>query len=84
VSQKFLESTWYADIIFMLNNLQDPPEYSKTKARFLKLKTVKFCIVNELLYWKDPGGILLRFLIEEEEKKTIREFHKGDCGGHHY
>jgi hypothetical protein len=26
----------------------------------------------------------LSCLIEEEAEKTIREFHKGDCGGHHY
>jgi hypothetical protein len=84
MSQKFLDSMWYADIIFVLNNLQAPPEYSKTKSRFLKLKAAKFCIVNELLYWKDSRGILLSCLIEEEEKNTIREFHKGDCGGHHY
>ena len=46
VSQKFLDSTWHADIIFVLNNLPAPPKYSKTKARFLKLKAAKFCIVN--------------------------------------
>lgn len=84
ISQKFIDSAWYADIIFVLKNLQAPPEFSKTKARFLKLKVAKFCIVNELIYWKDPGGILLSCLIEEEENKTIKEFHKGDCGGHHY
>jgi hypothetical protein len=59
ISQKFLDSTWYADIIFMLKNLQAPLEFSKTKARFLKLKAAIFCIVNQSLYWKDPGGILL-------------------------
>jgi hypothetical protein len=84
ISQKFLDSTWYVDIIFVLKNLHDLPEFSKTKAKFLKLKASKFCIVNELLYWKDSGGILLSCLIEEEEDKAIREFHKGDCGGHHY
>jgi hypothetical protein len=68
----------------MLKYLQDPPEYKKTKARFLKLKAEKFCILNGLLYWKDQGGILLSCLIEEEAERTIREFHKGDCGGHHY
>jgi hypothetical protein len=26
----------------------------------------------------------LSFLLEEEVEKTIKEFHKGDCGGHHY
>jgi hypothetical protein len=57
---------------------------SKTKARFLKLKEAKFCIKNQSLYWKDPGGILLSCLLEEEAKRTISEFHKGDCGVHHY
>jgi hypothetical protein len=84
VSQKFLESPWYVDIIYVLKNLQAPPELSKTKARFLKLKATKFCILDGSLYWKDPGGIFLYFLLEDEVKQTIKEFHKGDCGGHHY
>jgi hypothetical protein len=46
VSQKFLESPWYVDIIYVLRNLQAPPELSKTKARFLKLKATKFCILD--------------------------------------
>jgi hypothetical protein len=36
------------------------------------------------LYWKDPGGILLNCLLEDELKKAIKEFHKGNYGGHHY
>jgi hypothetical protein len=84
ISQKFLDSPWYAYIIYVLRNLQAPLELSKMKARFLKLKETKFCIVNQSLYWKDPRGILLSCLLEEEAKNTIREFHKGDCGGHHY
>lgn len=66
ISQKFFDSTWYADIIFVLKILQDPSEFSKTKARFLKLKAVNFCIVNESLHWKYARGILLSCLIEEE------------------
>ena len=46
VSQKFLETPWYAKIIYVLKNLQAPPELSKTKAMFLKLKAAKFFIVN--------------------------------------
>jgi hypothetical protein len=84
VSQKFLDSLWYADIIYVLRNLQAPPELSKTKARFLKLKATKFCILNQSLYWKDPRGILLSCLLEREVEKNIKEFHKGDCRGHHY
>ena len=57
---------------------------NKSKARFVKLKATKFCILNGYLYWKDPCVILLKCLLEYEARKNIKEFHKGDCGGHHY
>ena len=56
----------------------------KTRARCVKFKAVKYCILNGCLYWKDLGGILLNCLLEEEEKQMIKYFHEGDCGGHHY
>jgi hypothetical protein len=34
VSQKFLDSPWYDGIIYVLRNLQAPPQLRKTKARF--------------------------------------------------
>jgi hypothetical protein len=68
----------------MLRNLKAPPVLRKTKARFLKLKEANFCILDYSLYWKDPGGILLNCLLEEPTERAIKEFHKGDCGGHHY
>jgi hypothetical protein len=54
----FLNSPWYADLIFVLHNLQAPPGLNKTKAKFLKLKALKFCILEGNLFWKDPRGIL--------------------------
>ena len=35
------------------------------------------------MYWKDPLGFLLSFLIESETEGVINEFHEGVCGGHH-
>ena len=67
-----------------MQNLQVPLEINKTKDIFLKLKAVKFCVINNKLYWKDPGGLLINFLVENEEKRIMSKFHKGDCGGHHY
>jgi hypothetical protein len=68
VSQEFIDSSWYADIIYVLKNLQAPPSVSKTKARLLKLKAVKFCIMDNSLYWKDPGRMLLSCLLENDAK----------------
>ena len=63
----------------MLQNLQDPPELNKEQARDVNLKVVKFLILNDYLYWKDPGGVLLNCLLENEAKAKIQEFHKEDC-----
>jgi ribonuclease HI len=82
VKEVFLNSPWYADLIFVLQNLQAPPGLTKTKARFLKLKALKFCILEGNLYWKDPAGILLNCLLQDEADKVLQEFHAGECGGH--
>ena len=47
----------------------------------MKLKATKFCILNNALYWKDPGGVLLNCLVEEEAKQVMEDFNKGYCGG---
>lgn len=78
----FALSPWYSDIIYVLKNLSPPPGMTRNKARTLKLKAAKFCILNSALYWKDPGGILLNRLVEEEAKKSMEDFHGGECGGH--
>lgn len=84
VHPDFLASSWYKDIVHVLQNLQAPPELSKTWARSVKLKFAKFCILDRYLYWEYPGGMLLNCLLEEEAKQKIKEFHSGDCGGHLY
>ena len=71
----FLASSWYKDLIYVLQKLQDLPGLSKTKAIFIKLKDEKNCIINEYLYWKDPRGVLLNCLLEKEAKKKIQDFH---------
>ena len=84
ISQAFIESPWYADIIYVLQNLQAPPELSRTKSRFLKMKSLKFCIIDNGMFWKNHEGILLSCLLKEEPNKVLQEFHAGDCGGYIY
>jgi hypothetical protein len=67
--------------MFVLN-LQAPPGLTKTRAIFIKLKVLKFCILEGNRYWKYPGGILLNFLLKDEDDKVLQYFHAGDCGGH--
>ena len=81
--EDFVASPWYSDIVYVLRNLQAPEGLSKSRARSIKLKAAKFCIINQYLYWKDPRGVLLNYLLENEAQQTAKEFHKEDCGGHH-
>ena len=60
----YLASSSYADIIYVLKNLQVAPELSNSKARSVKIKSSKYCILDGYLYWRDPGGILLNCLLE--------------------
>ena len=56
----------------------------RTRARFLKQKASRFCVLEGKLYWKEPGGVLLNCVDEQEEKRLIEEFHTEECRGHHY
>ena len=78
---KFLESDWYQDIIHYLQHLQCPDCMDRSQARSLRLKAMKYCILDGQLYWKDPGGILLTCITEEKTGEVIEEFHRGICGG---
>jgi hypothetical protein len=84
INSKLAECSWYKDVIYFLQNLQPPVGLEKAKVRSLKLKEVKYCIVDQMLYWKDPSGILLRCLDLEEAKQIMIEFHGSLCGGHHF
>jgi hypothetical protein len=78
------ECTWYKDIIFFLLELQPPDGMGKSKARALKLKEIKYFLIDQVLYWKDPLGVLLRFLDPQEAQRIMFDFHDSLCGGHHF
>ena len=50
ISEDFLASPWYRDIIYALKNIQAPSELTGTKARSVKLKSSRYCIINGFLY----------------------------------
>lgn len=68
----FLDSPWYTVIIFVLLNLQAPPGLSRTKGGFLKMKSMKYCIIDNALFWKDNGGILLNCLLKDEADTVMQ------------
>eukprot|EP00253_Pinus_taeda_P029852 PITA_29852 len=75
---------WYCTIAQFLLKLEVPPSLSSRQARTVKLRATKYCIHENLLYWRDPSGILLRFLDKEQSMEVMYQFHSSICGGHHY
>jgi len=80
ISQAFSYLPWYADVIYVLQNLQAPPRLSRTKIRFLKKKALRFCILDSTHFWKNHEGILLNCLLKDEADKALQEFDAGDYG----
>eukprot|EP00253_Pinus_taeda_P022972 PITA_22972 len=75
---------WYSSIVHFLLKLEVPLGLSLSQARTIKLRSAKFCINKNLLYWRDPSGILLRYLDKEQSVEIMHHFHSSICGGHHH
>ena len=60
-----------------------PLDFDRKKFRSLKLKGQNYCIFNQTLFWKNPGGVLLRCIDEDEVVMVPKNLHSGSCEGHH-
>jgi hypothetical protein len=56
----------------------------KNKGRELKLKSIKYCLDDKILYWKDPLGVLLISLDPQEVQRSMSDFHESLCGGNQF
>jgi hypothetical protein len=56
----------------------------KNKVRALKMKAIIYCLIDHILYWKDPLEVLLRCLDPQQAQKAMNDFHDSLCGGHHF
>ena len=81
---EYAESVWYANIVHFLLYLQCPVHLDKKAARSLKLNATKYCLIDQQLLQKDPGGVLLRCLDKPQIEEVISKSHEGACGGHKY
>ena len=64
--------------------LQCPPHLTKSEYRSLKLRAMKCVLIDKVLYWKYPGGMLLKCLDRPKVDAITAELHGGECGGHGY
>ena len=64
INEAFLDSPRYSDIIFVLTNLQAPPELSRTKARFLKIKAMRFCNLDNVIFLERTKWDIIKLFTE--------------------
>jgi hypothetical protein len=64
--------------------LWPPDSLQRNKARAIKLKAVRYCLIDQVLYWKDPLGVILKCMSPQEDEMIVAEFHSSLCGGHHF
>ena len=81
---RYCDSSRYKEIVYFLLYLQCAPELNRNRCRSLKLRAMKYVLIDQVLYWKDPGGILLKCLEKSEVDAVVAELHSGVCGGHKY
>ena len=82
---KYLDYSWYGKIVYFLLYLQCPPNMNKSEYRSLKLKSLKYVLIVQILYWKDHTGVLLKCLDRSEADVVTTKSHGlGACGGHKY
>eukprot|EP00253_Pinus_taeda_P018987 PITA_18987 len=84
LAENIASCDWYSTIAQFLLKLEVPLGLSSSQARTIKLRATKYCIHENLLYWRDPSGILLRCLDKEQSMEAMQQFHSSLCGGHNY
>eukprot|EP00253_Pinus_taeda_P021351 PITA_21351 len=84
LAENIASCDWYFAIAHFLLKLEVPPSLSSSQAKTIKLRATKYCIHENLLYWRDSSGILLRCLDKEQSIEVMQQFHSNICGGHHY
>jgi hypothetical protein len=65
IDPKLSEFKWYKDVFFYLHHLKCSTKCDKDRDILVKLKAVKYCIIDQKLFWKDPRGIILNCITEE-------------------
>jgi hypothetical protein len=67
-----------------MQELWPPDNLQRNKEKALKLKAVRYCLIDQVLYWKDPLGFLLKCVDPQEDDRIMVEFHDSLCGRHHF
>jgi hypothetical protein len=72
----------YLDLVYYLNHGTAPSLFGLKKKRALRIKSIQYQLINNVLFRKSYDSILLRCLEKQEVDKVLFELHDGPAGGH--
>ena len=71
--------------LFILDYIYNVPhDLNKNECRSLKLKAMKYVLIDQILYWSNHGGMLLKCFQRSEVDSVTAELHGDARGGHKY
>jgi hypothetical protein len=73
---------WYSHIIYYLKKLTCPDHLVEHKRRALRVKDMKYFLIENGLRWRNPDEVILICVDKEEVDKLIIKLHARHCGGH--
>ena len=74
------EGNWMTPIISYLKDRSLPK--GKDEARKLRVRSIRYVLLNEVLYKRGFSQPYLRCLSPDEANYVLREVHEGACGNH--
>ena len=74
------EENWMTLIVIYLKDRRLPED--KDEARKLRIRAVKYVLIDEVLYKWGFSQPYLRCLAPNESNYVLREIHEGACGNH--
>ena len=48
IYNRYIDSPWYGEIVYFLLHLQSPPDLNKSEYRSLKIKSLKYVLVDQV------------------------------------
>ena len=77
-----MTNPWYGTLIIHLQIQRIDAQFSSIERQRIRYHAQRYLIIGDTLYHRGIDLVLRIFLVHEEAKQVLNDFHAGACGGH--
>jgi hypothetical protein len=77
-----LKGSYYNDLKYYLQHGTTPDYLNAKQKRALRLKSLQYQLLHDILFRNNYDGVLLRCLEKQDVDKVLKDMHDGPVGGH--